>query len=254
MTTSWLVRVQPVAQPTMRLLCVPYAGVGASAYRLWRGALSPDIEVLALQAPGRESRLRETPFTEMQSLVTAATEAVRDELDVPFAIFGHSVGALIAFELVRHLRDEGCSEPVHLFVSGRRPPHLPPRHPAIAQLPDHEFVAEIDRRYGGIPAEVMSEPDLLALLLPGLKADIALFEGYRYRPLAPLACPISAYGGSQDADAVPADLGRWQQLTRGAFTVRTFPGAHFFLQTAHADVVRAVGDALAHTLVGEGMS
>ena len=250
MTTPWLVRVQAADRPGMRLICVPYAGVGAAVYRPWRGAFSAEIEVLALQMPGRENRLGEAPFSRLEPLVATASAAIRPYLDVPFAVFGHSVGGLIAFELARHLRATEGLEPVHLFVSGRRAPHLAPRHSAIAHLPDSEFVSEVNRRYGGIPLELLSEPELLALFLPGLKADVALFEGYRYESREPLTCPMSVFGGVQDAEATPADLAGWRQLTSGAFGVRMFPGGHFFLRSAHADVVRQVATDLARSVVG----
>jgi medium-chain acyl-[acyl-carrier-protein] hydrolase len=244
--TPWFVRVQATSRPLLRLFCIPYAGVGASAYHRWRGAFAPDIEVLALQAPGRESRLREAALTRIEPLLTAAAAAIRPYLDVPFAVFGHSLGALVAFELVRLLRASEGREPVHLFVSGRRAPHLPPRHPPIADLPDPEFIVELGRRYGGIPAAVMSEPELLALLLPGLKADMGLFEAYRYELREPLGCPISAFGGALDAESSPADLEQWREQTTGAFSVRTFQGGHFFVQTAHAEVVRSIAATLDH--------
>ncbi len=244
-TTRWLVGVQPAASPRMRLICVPYAGVGASAFRRWRGAFAPEVEVLALQTPGRETRLCEPAFTQIGPLVAAAAAAIRPHLDRPFALFGHSVGGLIAFELARHLHATEGLAPMHLFVSAGRAPHLPPRHPAIAHLPDAEFVDAIGRRYDGIPTEVLSAPELLALLVPGLKADIALFEGYRYERLKPLACPISAFGGLEDPETTPADLAGWRQETTGPFGARLFRGGHFFLQSAHPEVVSSIAASLA---------
>jgi medium-chain acyl-[acyl-carrier-protein] hydrolase len=201
---------------------------------------------MAVETPGHERRLREAPFTEFEPLITAVAAAVHPYLDVPTAFFGHSLGGLIAFELVRRLRDSSGLEPIHLFVSATRAPRSPRRHPPITNLSDAEFVAEMCRRYGGIPAEVLSAPDLLELLLPGLKADMSLFEAYRYQRREPLACPISAFGGALDAEASAADLEQWREQTTGAFSVRTFEGGHFFMHSAHAEVVASIAAALDH--------
>jgi medium-chain acyl-[acyl-carrier-protein] hydrolase len=204
-----------------------------------------DIEVGAVHLPGREGRLREPAFTRIEPLIDAAAAGLRPYLDRPFALFGHSMGALVAYELARRFRAEGWGEPTHLFVSGRRAPHLPPRHPAITHLPDAEFVEEIRRRYNGIPDEVLRHPDLLALLVPGLRADLTLIEAYVNRPGGPLECPISAYGGAADPEATSAELVGWRQHTRGAVSVQVFPGGHFFVQSAYEELVQSVKAELA---------
>ena len=243
-SSSWLVRMRPRSQARRRLLCVPYAGVGPSAYRRWNDGLPSDIDVGIVHLPGRESRLREAPFTRIEPLIDAVATALRPYLDLPFAMFGHSMGALVAYELARRFRDEGWRVPSHLFVSGRRAPHLPLRHPAIIHLPDDEFVQEIRDRYNGIPDEVMRHPDLLALVLPGLRADMAVIESYVHRSSDPLECPISVYGGLADPEATETELVGWRQQTRGALSVRMFPGGHFFVQTAHGDLMQTLTEEL----------
>lgn len=240
----WLVRMKPRPGAQLRLLCVPYAGVGPSAYRRWSDAMPPEVEVGAIHLPGREGRLREPAFTRIEPLVDGAAAGLRPYLDRPFALFGHSMGALVAFELARRFREEGWGEPTHLFVSGRRAPHLPPRHPAITHLPDAEFVEEIRRRYNGIPDEVLRHPDLLALLLPGLRADLTLIEAYVHRPAGPLGCPLSVYGGAEDPEATQAELVGWREHTRGPLAVQMFPGGHFFVQSGHEELVQSVMAAL----------
>lgn len=242
--SSWIVRMKPRNAARRRLLCVPYAGVGPSAYRRWADALPADIEVGVLHLPGREGRLRETPFTRIEPLIDAASIALRPYLDLPFAMFGHSMGALVAFELARRFRDDEGSMPTHLFVSGRRAPHLPPRHPAITHLPDSEFVREIRRRYNGIPDEVMQHPDLLALLLPGLRADLSVIETYVHRPGRALDCPIVAFGGVKDPEATEAELVEWRQQTTAALSIRMFQGGHFFVQSAHEELMRTLSEEL----------
>jgi surfactin synthase thioesterase subunit len=241
---SWLVRGRRRAGARLRLFCVPHAGVGPSAYRRWSDCLPSDIEVALIHLPGRESRLRETPYTHIEPLVEAAAVALGPYLDIPYAMFGHSMGALVAFELARRFEEEGHGAPRHLFVSGRRAPQMPPRRSPIAHLPDDQFVPEIRSRYNGIPEEVLRHPDLLALLLPGLRADLTLVEGYVHRPGAPLPCPIVAMGGMADMEATEAELVGWRHQTTAALSVRMFPGGHFYLQTAHEELMRIVTEAL----------
>lgn len=249
--SSWLVRARSRSGARLRLFCVPHAGVGPSAYRRWSDSLPAEIEVALVHLPGRESRLREAPYTHIEPLVDAAATALGPYLDIPYAMFGHSMGALVAFELARRFEEDGQGAPRHLFVSGRRAPQMPPRRPPIARLPDDQFVREIRTRYNGIPDEVLRHSDLLALLLPGLRADLTLVEDYVHRSGPPLPCPIVAMGGLADAEATEAELVGWRQQTTAALSVRMFPGGHFYLQTAHEELMRIVADAL---MVADGVS
>jgi surfactin synthase thioesterase subunit len=188
-----------------------------------------DVEVSAVVLPGRESRLREPPLRSMTELVDALVPALAPHLDRPFAFFGHSFGALVAFEVARALPARRARSVSRLMVSGRRAPHLPDPDPPIHQLPDDTFVAEIDRRYGGLPAELKQDRELLELFLPGLRADIMVLETYRPAPGAQLDCPITAFGGDADLRAPRHQLEAWQQYTVWPLTLRQFPGGHFFL-------------------------
>lgn len=228
----------PLDRPNarLRLICFPHAGGGASAYRTWAGLVPETVEVHAVQLPGRESRLREACVTSMRALIEDVTAAIQPLEDRPFALFGHSFGALLAFETARRLATGASGQPVHLFASGRRAPHLSAPSPPIAELEEGAFVDEIRRRYDGVPREVLEEPELLALLLPALRGDIRLNESYRYIPANALECPITVYGGVADPEARHDELAQWRQHTSGAFALRLFPGSHFFIRSSSAAV------------------
>jgi medium-chain acyl-[acyl-carrier-protein] hydrolase len=220
----------------MRLFCFPYAGGGASVFRAWARDLPKDVEVAAVQLPGRESRLIEEPFGEIGEIVQALTSAVRPFLDRSYAFFGHSMGTLVAFELARELRRRGERGPVRLIVSGHRAPQLCRRRGAIHHLPQNDFVAEL-RRLNGTPEEVLHDPELMSVVLPTLRADFGACERYVYQPDDPLNCPISAFGGLQDPDVARDDLAAWREQTRGELVLRMLPGDHFFLRAGTARVL-----------------
>lgn len=246
-SSPWLLRGPVDRGAQWRLFCFPYAGGGGSLYMSWARELAPTAEVCAVQLPGRENRLREPAYATCAELIDATFQALRPYLDMPFALFGHSMGALVAFELARRLRAERAPSPERLFVSGHRAPHLPSPHPPLAHLPDGEFLAQIRMRYNGVPDEVASHAALMALLLPCLRADMALIESLVWRDEPALACPISVYGGRDDREASQAQLALWRSQTRGAFTLRMFPGTHFFLRSARTELLAAIAHDLADT-------
>ena len=221
--------------PSARLFCFPYAGGGASIYRQWANKLPAWIEVCALQLPGRESRLREPGYTRMHAAIAEIADTVRPLLDKPFYLFGHSMGARISFELARYLRRYNLPQPEHLFVSGSRGPHMPRRDDDIHMLPDPEFLAEI-KMLGGTPDEVLQNEELMELFLPILRADFTLLETYKCTPEPPLACPISAYCGTQDTEALEEEVATWQVQTSSTFKLVRIPGKHFFIHS-HQDML-----------------
>jgi surfactin synthase thioesterase subunit len=227
----------------MRLFCFPHAGGGASVYRTWPNDLPAAIEVCAVQLPGREDRLSEPPHASAGPLVHALVAALGPLLDRPFALFGHSMGALVAFELARHLRRLRAPEPVHLFVSAKGAPALPYPLREISSLPDAEFVRRICE-LAGTPPEVLANADLRAILLPLLRADFAICDRYVHAPEPPLACPISAFGGVDDVYAGRDALEAWHRETRARFSLRIMPGGHFFLQPARGQVLAAIAEDL----------
>lgn len=232
-TSAWLAATPPRPNARVRLFCLPYAGGGASIYRSWPDALPDDIAVLPVQLPGRENRMAEPATEALPVLVEQLVQALRPHLGTPFALFGHSMGALLSFELARALRRHGLPQPVHLFLSGRRAPALPPLDAPIHTLSRDGFVGRI-RELGGTPDDVFAHPELLELVLPVLRTDFALCETYEYVPEPPLACGMQVFGGTSDTLTPVGDLDAWQQETTGAFRKRVLPGGHFFINDARA--------------------
>jgi medium-chain acyl-[acyl-carrier-protein] hydrolase len=232
------------ASRRLRLFLFPFAGAGASAFRAWPAGLSPDIEIYALQPPGRESRIAEPPFSSLQALVRALADDVSGLALEPYAFFGHSMGALVAFELSRELRTRGHNEPVHLIVSGFRAPYLPPRRAALHRLADDSLVDELRRLDGTLP-EVLDQPDLLELVLPTLRADLAVCETYDYRSERPLSCRVSAWGGTLDSDLNETELYGWSATTSGPFAVQRFHGGHMYIVGAGPVLAQRLSQTLA---------
>ncbi|MGH3854185.1 MAG: thioesterase II family protein [Pseudonocardiaceae bacterium] len=234
--SRWVQVNRPRPAARLRLICLPPAGGGASRYRDWPAHLPDDVEVVSVQLPGRENRFNERPIESMEELVGPLINGLAGYLVAPFALFGHSMGAMIAFELIRRLRPRGV-RPVHLFASGCRAPDLPSRSPDWHTLPDPEFIAAIGG-LGGIPPELMAESEFLDAMLPTLRSDCALTETYVFRPEAPLGCPVSAFGGLQDKEVPPEDVRAWSRHTTGPCTVHLLPGDHFFVNSARLDLFR----------------
>jgi surfactin synthase thioesterase subunit len=203
--------------------------------------LGNDIEAFYLHLPGREGRLRETPLTSVASMTELLVDAILPWLDRPFALFGHSLGGLVAFETARELRNRALPGPVALFVSATRAPQLPPTHAPLHGLRDSELLHAVNRRYSGsVPAVVLDSNELIELLSPALRADLMALETYRYHPCPPLTCPISVVGGRLDG-VVTADLLKpWATHTTDRFQLRTMEGGHIYLQSALTEIVEAI--------------
>jgi medium-chain acyl-[acyl-carrier-protein] hydrolase len=245
LTGPWVSCVRPDPAAPWRLWCLPFAGGGASAWNAWHPRLAGVAEVAALRPPGRESRLREAPNTRWAPLVEGLLTQMEPHLDRKYVLAGHSLGAMLAFELARLARERGLPGPAALVVSGARAPGSPRREPDLHPLPDAEFIDELDRRYQGIPPGVRSEPELLALLLPVMRADLAVFETYEHLARDPLAIPILAMSGESDPHVTHAEALAWRGHTTGRFEAEFFPGGHFFIQSELGAVTARVARFLA---------
>ncbi|MGQ0841548.1 thioesterase II family protein [Actinokineospora sp.] len=228
----------------VRLLCLPHAGAGASAYRAWAKGLPADIGVCPVQLPGRESRMGERPFDRVEPLVEELAAVVAELVEPPYALFGHSLGALVAFELAVRLRGLGVPEPVHLFVSGRQAPRIVSPLPDLRDLDLADLAAEL-ARLGGTPKQVLDNLDLLGCIAPMLRADFAVNETYRYTERPPLELPVTAFAATADPRADLAQITAWQEQTSAGFRVHRLPGDHFAVLRQAAFVHARIADALA---------
>lgn len=239
----WITCPAPNPSARLRLFCLPFAGGGASVYRGWAQSL-PTVELCPIQLPGRENRLGDTPFTVMGDLAERLADEILPFTDRPFALFGHSMGALISFELTRILRRRGAPVPRMLFLSAHRAAHLPLRRKPLIGLDDAEFLEAV-RLFGGTPREVFEHKELVDIILPALRADLALCDGYRHEPGEPLGCPLVLYAGRQDAEVSPTEVEAWGEHTTEGARLRIFPGDHFFLRSNRDLLLRAMASALA---------
>ncbi|MFB7668627.1 thioesterase II family protein [Kitasatospora sp. NPDC056138] len=241
MDSPWLTSAATGRDPAaVRLFCFAHAGGGTAFFRPWRAALLPEVEVCPVRLPGRESRHLEPAYTRMNRLIEPLVAALRPYADRPFAVFGHSMGAAVAYEVARRFCTEPADGPLRrLLVSGRRAPHLAARRRPIAHAPQEEFLAAV-RRLGGTPEEVLDQPDLVRLFLPGMRADFELNETYAPADGPRLSCPVSAFTGDRDPEVTPEEMGRWRETTDVAFRLRVFTGGHFYLSGPRAELVREI--------------
>lgn len=245
--SEWIVRPRLRTQPRLRLFCFPYAGVGPSAFRGWPDGFDTDVEVCIIQLPGREARLREPPFRSMKDLVPQLANGLMGLLDRPYAFYGHSLGARTAFETVRALRRSAYGQPFHLFVGACQAPQIPWPHSHMHHLDESAFLAEVQKRYGGVPSQIMDDPDVRALLLPAMRADIAMLETYEYLPEQPLACAITAFGGAQDRMVTQSSVDDWRYQTSADFRVMMFAGDHFFMQSSRTSLLESIAADMKQT-------
>jgi surfactin synthase thioesterase subunit len=223
------------------LFCLPFAGAGIAVYAGWQRLLSPGIEVVGIHLPGREERLREPAFRDLDRLVDVLADVLSPCLDLPYAIYGHSLGAWIAFYLTRRLRESGLPTPAQLFVGAARAPHTASRRPPIYDYPLREFLEHVAQNYGEIPEPIRADREMMDIVVDLLRADMALFENARYRPGDPLDIPISAFAGDRDNAVTVEEVAAWREQTRVRFSLDVLPGDHFFLRTSPQAILDRVG-------------
>ncbi|MFN8400209.1 MAG: thioesterase domain-containing protein [Anaerolineales bacterium] len=236
MKNRWLVCPQPNSSATVRLFLFPYAGGAPSSFNKWASEFPNHIEVNTVHYPGRGSRYNEPLIKELSVLVEEIKNAIQTELDKPFFFFGHSLGAVLAFELARRINPQ----PQILFVSACGAPHVPNPNRPIHNLPDSEFIKSL-QDLNGLPAEVSNNAELMELLLPTLRADFEAIENYQYTSNEhQLKCPVIAFGGVEDTHVSSQHLEAWRQLTSGSFKSQYFSGDHFFINAARQSLIASM--------------
>ncbi|MBL8300796.1 MAG: thioesterase [Rhodanobacteraceae bacterium] len=245
----WFHVRRPAPGASLRLFCFPYAGGSANIYAEWAQWLPADIEVLALQYPGRGNRFGEPLISSCRELVAALMPQIRAFVGKPFAFFGHSNGGLVSFELARALQRAGNTFQVHHFISGKRAIHLPRTRRITYNLPEEEFRQELES-LGGTPAELLANRDLMDMYLPVLRADFAVGEAYSYSEGALLNCNATLFGGMDDVDVPLADVLRWSELIQGHVDHVCLPGNHFFINSQARKIVEIVSNRLTQALRG----
>ncbi|HJV96409.1 MAG TPA: alpha/beta fold hydrolase [Albitalea sp.] len=248
--SRWFARFHEPRRPSLRLFCFPYAGGSASVFRHWARQMDPRIDVVAVQLPGRGPRLDEAPWTEFDGLSAVLADAVAHEAGaLRFAFFGHSMGALLMFEVARRLAAAGARTPECVFASGRQAPHLPQPRLQRHRMNDADFIDEL-RRLQGTPAEILDNPELLAILMPTIRGDFALLDSWAFADSAPLALPLYALAGRSDAHVALDAARQWQRWTGAEFELISYSGGHFFLHEQEPLVVHDVSQRLNGWLFG----
>lgn len=245
---KWVRPLRAQAAARVRLYMLPFAGGGLAAYQAWPAGLGPEVEVCPVRLPGRESRFNEPCHVRLKPLADLLARIVTQESRRPgarpFAVFGHSMGAALAYELTRSLSPDVMESMRCLIVSGRNAPTVPSVRPDLHLLGDGALVAAMVERYNGIPQAVLAEPELLQLVLPTLRGDMELIETYRYEPGPPLGVDLVALGGTDDESVSRSGLGAWAERTRGKFEMHFFDGGHFFIQTRGPEVFSRIRGCL----------
>ncbi|MDI1460732.1 alpha/beta fold hydrolase [Catellatospora sp. KI3] len=236
----WLRRYHRGGTPRLRLYCLHYAGGSPSMFRDWPALLPAHVAVEAFMLPGRDGRFREPALERMDALVGALVEALRQQPDTPYALFGYSFGAQVSFHLAHALREAGLPQPRTLFVAASAGPSELGHVPGVDET-DEELVGYM-RSLGGTSSAVLDNPELLDLVLPTLRADLRTVATLPYTPRPPLAVPIHAFSGEADpTSANPELMAAWQRETTGPFRQTVFPGGHFFIDDALPELAAAIG-------------
>lgn len=218
-------------------------------FRTWPALLPSDLELVAVQLPGREDRLKEPPARRLSILVSSIGEQIQPLLEKPFSFFGHSMGAILAFELARYLHQVYAKAPVHLIVSGRKAPHLHAAPRNLHALPHDQFLAKL-KELGGTDLQVFDHPEMLELILPVLRADFETCETYEYIPGAPLPSVITAFGGVEDSETPELHMEEWRQHGTGEFSLHMMPGNHFFINSARLKVLQIIAAKFENPILG----
>ena len=240
---DWFIPFKQEKNAYIRLFCFHYGGGSASIFRKRSKDLIDDAELVAIQLPGREERFNEQLLNNVSQVVDQLCLNFNNYVDKPFIFFGHSIGALIAFEFVRTLRRRKMPQPKHLIVSGTKAPQAPLKKLPIHDLPNIKFIEEL-RKYNGIPDYIIEDEELMSIFIPTIRADFSISETYTYTNEEPLLYPVTALGGLSDDTFDPEDLIKWKEQTTASFKFHLLPGGHFFINTSYEEVIKAINQIL----------
>jgi surfactin synthase thioesterase subunit len=233
----WCRRFRPASNVTARLVCLPHAGGSASFFYPMATAFGSKVDVVAIQYPGRQDRRAERPIEDLAVLADQLHDVLRRQPELPLTLFGHSMGAILGFEVALRLEAEG-RRPAQLFASGRRAPSCQ-RDEAVHQRDDAGIMAEL-RTLNGTASALLGDDEIMRAALPSLRADYHAIETYRCAPGAKVNCPISVLTGDSDQKTTLDEAKAWAQHTSGPFDLHVFPGGHFFLTTEAANVIKVL--------------
>lgn len=245
---NWYLKYKNNPDATIRLFCFHHSGGGASLYRPWIDYLSPNIELIAIQLPGREDRFTEPFCNNLKDITTILSEEFAIYKDKPFFVFGHSLGALISFELIKSIQKLYSLNPYHVIISATKAPHLPFRMKYLSQLDDHALKEEL-RIYDGIDELILNNKELLELFLPIIKSDFSIYENYNCLESIPIPCDILALSGDHDQTVTEEEILAWSRYTTGKFEHISFPGKHFYIkdhQKTILEIINRIGDRGTH--------
>ncbi|MGJ5178600.1 thioesterase II family protein [Bradyrhizobium oligotrophicum] len=234
--SPWIALAEYVGRPKLRLFCLPYAGGGAVVYRGWPREFPSTIDVRAVRLPGREQRSAEPAWTNLGHVAAALAKALLPLLDQPFAFFGHSMGAAIAYETARVLARDHGRIASGFMASACRAPHLASSKPWLHRLPDRQLLDELGR-LGGTAPSVLQNIELMQLVLPTLRADLQLVETYVAAEPSSLQCPVVAFGGLRDVDVGRDELEAWRRISNGDFRLHLIEGDHFFVNSEREQLI-----------------
>jgi surfactin synthase thioesterase subunit len=244
---AWVTCPAPAPDARVRLFCLPFAGGGASLYRAWSKALAPHIEVCPIQLPGRENRFKETAHRDVNTLAPAIANQLQFYLDKPYLVYGHSMGALLAFEVLRLLQQKGQALPEAAILGAHRAAHLPLKRQPMIELDDAAFIGKLVT-FGGFPEEVLRSKELLQFVLPTLRADFTLCDSYRHQPSEALDCPVVMVAGTRDQEVCPQDMQPWQRHSLHPARLIELDAGHFFLKTHTDEVFQIIGQCASHCM------
>lgn len=244
---KWLPSFRPDRHARLRLFCFPYAGGSARVFHSWKDLMPCEVDVCPIELPGRGSRIDEPLKDDFRALTESLFTSIRPFLDVEFAFFGHSMGALIGFDLACLIRAMQMPGPSFLLISGQKPPSRSEASHPVCSITDPVLAKELDR-LNGTPREVLGNSHLMSMLLPILRADYTVIDTYHYSPQRPLSCGIVAFGGLNDPEVTRCDLNSWQAYTNSSLEVVMLPGDHFFIHSAQALLLRVISRTLNRSL------